>query len=99
MNIVKKNRLTEGHGPTIHSLNSLVQTYPFVKQIVVCEICGKNEVPRKAHFRCHYCNKYTCSECAHYQAVFIREQFSMRVWSMRVCPNCKIKSKFVRDLS
>ncbi len=99
MNKVNKNRLTKGYGSTIHSLNSLVQTYPFAKQTVVCEICGKNEVLRKAHFRCHFCNKFTCSECAHYQAVFLREPLSMRVRSMRTCPNCKIKSRFAKDLS
>jgi len=98
MKAAKKDQLTEGYGPTIKSLNSLIQTYPFKEQIVVCEICGRNKVLKKAHFRCHFCNKFTCSECAHYQAVFLREPFSMRVRSMRVCPNCKIKSRLARDL-
>ena len=93
MNSVRKNLLTGDDRSPIKSLNSLVQTYPFTKQIVICENCEKNEVPRKAHFRCHFCNKYTCAECAHYQAVFVREPFSMRVQSMRICPNCKIKTR------
>jgi len=59
-------------------------------ETVLCEICGKNRVPKKAHFRCYSCGKYTCSKCAHYRATFVKEPLSMRVRSMRVCPNCTL---------
>ncbi len=67
-----------------------------IKETVLCEICGKNRVPKKPHFRCYSCGKYTCSEDARYQAVFVREPNAMRVRSMRVCPNCKIKTRATR---
>ena len=96
---VRKNRLTEINEQKIESSDPLVQEHVLSARTVLCEICGKNKVPRKAHFRCYYCGKYTCFDCAHYQAVFLKEPLSMRARSMRICrPNCKIKTRLTSDL-
>ncbi|MFQ6125296.1 MAG: hypothetical protein ACE5R6_11930 [Candidatus Heimdallarchaeota archaeon] len=69
-----------------------------IKETVLCEICEKTRVPKKPHFRCSSCGKYTCSDCARYEAVFVREStpLSLHVRSRRVCPNCKIKTRATR---
>ena len=69
--------------------NSFAQT----DHLIFCEVCGTQEVPKKAHFRCYSCGKYTCFECAHYHAVFLKEPLTLRVQSMRLCPNCKLKNR------
>jgi len=100
MKTTRNNRLTEVYKSKSEFVDFLVdQTNSFAAHTVLCEICGKNKVPRKAHFRCYYCGKYTCFDCAHYQAVFLKEPLSMRARSMRICrPNCKIKTRLTSDL-
>jgi len=94
----RKNRLSEAYRSDQDPLNSFVQA-----ATILCETCGKTEVPKLTHFRCYSCGKYTCFGCAHYHAVFLKEPLTLRVRSMRLCPNCKIttrqSSDFRGDLS
>lgn len=89
---IRKNRLPEADKSNLDHSDSSVQ-----EATILCGICGKNEVPTQAHFRCYSCGKYTCFECAHYHAVFLKDPLSLRVRSMRLCPNCKIKTRQSSD--
>lgn len=60
---------------------------------VLCEICGKNEVPNEEHYRCRYCGKYVCSDDARWMAVYVDDYPHRRLRTMRVCPNCVIKPR------
>ena len=62
---------------------------------VTCEVCNHNEVPAVKHFRCHFCGRHVCPDCASFMGVRIAEYPRSRLHTMRICPYCK--PKFPRE--